>query len=62
MLGNLKHIGKIAEILAVQVQMLIENIHRSISTDGRNEIVHDCGSFRTLEFTCTPGDLTRMYG
>ena len=44
MLGNLKYIGKIVEILAIQVKMLIENIPRCISPDGKNEIVHDCGS------------------
>ena len=50
------------EIFRIQVQMLIEPILRSISTDGRNKIVHDCGSFRTLKFAFPPGDVTRMYG
>ena len=62
MLGTLKHIGKIVEIFRIQVQMLIEPILRSISTDGRNKIVHDWGRFRTLEFAYIAGDLTSTYG
>ena len=62
MIGTLKPIGKIVEIFRMQMQMLIEPILRSIATYGRNKIVHNCGSFRTLEFACTASDLTSTYG
>ena len=62
MLGTLKHIGKIVAIFRIQVQMLIEPILRDLSTNGRNTIVHDCGSFSTLEFAYTTGNVTSTYG